>query len=191
MQMTADRTDARPSPPPARPIADVVPLRPPSPADGDALAAGLVAVRAEALRIAVRRLRGDRDAAEEVVADVLAKLWQRGLRTGEVFGAGYVIQCVVNEITSRWRRSVRTEQLVEHLGAGIASSPDIGEVVAGRVDLDAGIAQLPPRWQAIVKHRYLEGMSHHEVADLLELAPGSVSSGLARALSRLRRDLAS
>ena len=69
----------------------------------------LAAARPEALRLARRRLRGDDHAAEEVVASALARVWQRSVRTGQVYGTTCVVQAVLNEIRTRWHAQARRE----------------------------------------------------------------------------------
>src|SRR3712207_297101 len=81
----------------------------------DRLEAALTAARPDALRVAGRRLHGDALAAEDVVGEVVLRLWERGLATGEVYGVGYVVQSVVNVIRTRWRSDQRRARVLHLL----------------------------------------------------------------------------
>ena len=52
------------------------------------------------------------------------------------------------------------------------------------------VDDLPPASRAVIVLHYLEEMSIHEVAAVLEILPGTVKSRLAYGLARLRRHTA-
>jgi RNA polymerase sigma factor (sigma-70 family) len=49
------------------------------------------------------------------------------------------------------------------------------------------VKALPPRQRAVVVLRYYEGMSEREIADTLQIAPGTVKSTASAALATLRQ----
>lgn len=129
---------------------------------------------------------GDRPGAEDVVADVFARLLT-GRRRVDVRDPGaYLRRCVVNEVRSRWRRQERRRRLAP----AAPRPPANGEGFAGRVDerdrVLGAVAQLPPRQRAVVVLRFYEDRSETETAELLGMATGTVKSTLAQARRRLQ-----
>ena len=62
---------------------------------------------------------------------------------------------------------------------------DPGETVAARMDVDDALRQLPEEFRAAVVLRDLAGLDYAEIAEVLELAPGTVRSRIARGRGRL------
>lgn len=87
----------------------------------------------------------------------------------------------------RWNEALRDEDL-----AGIAASemderfePELLAALPSLVDA------LSPASQVVLRMHYLDGLTHFEIAEALELAVGTVKSRLAYGLARLRLELAS
>ncbi len=59
------------------------------------------------------------------------------------------------------------------------------DLVAGRVDVDAALGRLSPEFRAAVVLRDLCGLDYAEIADLLEVPPGTVRSRIARGRASL------
>ena len=153
----------------------------------DELATMLDDLRPAVLRIAQRRLGGDRHAAEDVVSDVYVRLWERALITREEYGAGYVVQAVLNRIRTGWRSDRRRDAALQRLVAVPAAPPEVEGAVADRIDAARLLAALPARERRIVGLRYLRGLSQAEVAARAGVPMGTVASSSARSLDRLRR----
>ena len=64
-------------------------------------------------------------------------------------------------------------------------SLDPGEAVTARIDVDDALAQLPEEFKAPVVLRDLAGLDYAEIAEVLNLAPGTVRSRIARGRGRL------
>ena len=62
---------------------------------------------------------------------------------------------------------------------------DPGETVSARIDVDLALATLPEEFRAPVVLRDIAGLDYAEIADVLELAPGTVRSRIARGRGRL------
>ena len=62
---------------------------------------------------------------------------------------------------------------------------DPGEAVTARTDIDDALAQLPEEFKAPVVLRDLAGLDYAEIAEVLNLAPGTVRSRIARGRGRL------
>jgi RNA polymerase sigma-70 factor (sigma-E family) len=131
---------------------------------------------------------GDAARAEEVVMEAYLKAfsgWGR-LRTIDHPNA-YLRQIVVNLCRSKFRREkveLRVNALVHRRDEG-QWEPEC-EL---RMDLWAAVRKLPERQRACVVLRYLEDMTEREIADALECSIGTVKSQLAKARTKLEREL--
>jgi RNA polymerase sigma-70 factor (sigma-E family) len=128
-------------------------------------------------------LTGDPRLAEDVVADVLGRAYERWSRVGSVEDPGaYVRRMVVNEFVSRKRR----EKRAIFRSADLGESPDHAGVHAERDALRGRLAQLPARQRAAVVLRYYEDLPDDRIAEALGCATGTVRSLISRALVTLR-----
>jgi RNA polymerase sigma-70 factor (ECF subfamily) len=141
-----------------------------------------------------RRLTGnDADAADATQEAMIAVV--RGLPRfdGRSRFATWAYRIAVNasidELRRRSRRpSVDLDELadgpVRVLAAGASGSPD-PEGVADRADVDAALMGLPVEFRAPVVLRDLCGLDYAEIAEVLDLPPGTVRSRIARGRSSL------
>jgi RNA polymerase sigma factor (sigma-70 family) len=133
------------------------------------------------VRLAMR-LVDDQDSAEDLVQDVFAALPsqlddpQRYLRTA-----------VVNRARSalRHRRVVRAFWARPHRLEDIESADEASLRSAARDHMLAAISRLPQRQREVVVLRYYEDLAVAEIAAVLDISPGSVSSALNRAMTTL------
>lgn len=139
----------------------------------------------EALRLAYL-LCGDRDRAEDVVADAFVKLFRRWGRGGIDNPRAYLRRTVVNEVNSKFRRLA-----VERREAAKRSGDDRGLRTAEDqvVDSDAvatALAQLPQRQRTAVVLRYFADLPERETAEAMGVSVGTVKSTVFRGLERMR-----
>jgi RNA polymerase sigma factor (sigma-70 family) len=127
----------------------------------------------------------DLESAEDVVQDVFAAL-PRQVVSGDALR--YLQRAVVNRARSALRRRRVARAFL------IQSSPldDVEPADADALRIDrrravlTAIAGLPQRQREVVVLRYYEDLSVAEIAELLDILPGAVSSSLTRALGTLR-----
>ena len=120
--------------------------------------------------------------AEDFTQQGMAKLYAVWRRTRADTRLAYARRIVVNECLSHLRRK-RPETPTEEV-------PDAPHETRDQVlDLARALDLLPPRQRAIVALRFLDDLSVHEVAHLLDIAEGTVKSQTSRALETLRRHL--
>ncbi len=133
---------------------------------------------------------GDRGEAEDLAQECLlrvARRWPR-VRTMQHPGA-YARRVLFNLILDG--RNRRTRRLAE-LGGGRDETGDRQATASEaarpeeRLDMVHALAALPPRQRAILVLRYYADLPEEEIAATLGCAPGTVKSGAARALERLR-----
>jgi RNA polymerase sigma-70 factor (sigma-E family) len=137
-------------------------------------------------------LTGDRELAQDVVQEVLARAqvkWRQIDRADSP--DAYVRRMVVNEYLS-WRRSwaVRNVRAVgerlEPIGDARAMHRDHAQSVVDADDLWARLATLPHKQRAVLVLRYYEQLDDVAIADLLDCAPATVRSNASKALKNLR-----
>ena len=131
-------------------------------------------------------LTGDREAAADLLQEVLIKV---GARWGHAKKAGpeaYVRRALTNQALSerkRWRR----ETTVSHMPEGIV--PDMAPRAETGLDVKRALALLPPRQRAAIVLRYYEGYTELMIAQTLDCSVGTVKSQLHKASVSLRERL--
>ena len=96
----------------------------------------------------------------------------------------YLLRAVRNEASNlhrararRWRRDIA------------AVRPVAVDAVTVDVDVYRALARLPLRQRSVVFFAYWHGMTEAEIADLLDLSPGTIHRDLRMARDRLRKEL--
>jgi RNA polymerase sigma-70 factor (sigma-E family) len=140
-----------------------------------------VAARSGALFRSAYLLTGQREAAEDLLQTVLAKV---ALRWSRIDGRPdpYVRKALYHEQVGRWRRRGREVFGVpETVAPGDhAASTDL------RLSLAAALRTLTVRQRAVIVLRYVDDLPEAEVAAALDVSVGTVRSTASRALARLR-----
>ena len=124
---------------------------------------------------------GDRQLAEDLVAEAFSRAWRswRKLREHPAPQA-WVVRTALNANVSWWRRRRREVELADHDIAAPAGQDPVGE------DLLAALRRLPERQREVVTLRLLLDLDVETTARLLAIAPGTVSAHLHRAVVALR-----
>lgn len=147
-----------------------------------------VAARLPALLRYAAVLAGDRDLAQDIVQEVLARAHGRWTSISRLdVPELYVRRMVTNEYLSwrrRWGRVVPVADVTPPPEA--AAPPDAATTHADRDALLAELARLPRRQQAVLVLRYYEGLSDAEIAQVLDCRPSTVRGYASRALATLR-----
>ena len=149
-----------------------------------------VAERQRALLRLAMVLCGDARLAEDLVADVLGRAFEKWARidtTEQPYA--YVRRMVVNEYLS-WRRRLRRTAPYAQLEDLVGEVPDHAGPHAERDALIDQLASLPRQQRATLVLRYYEGLSDAEIAATLGCGESTVRSNAARALATLRIGLA-
>jgi RNA polymerase sigma-70 factor (sigma-E family) len=125
--------------------------------------------------------------AEDVVQTALTRClvhWPKVAQADD--RDAYVHRILVNTLASsrrrRWNGEMPVAALPEH------SCPD---ETAGVDELDAmvrALARLGAEQRTVVVLRYYSGLSEHQMASALDVAPGTIKSRLSRALGVLAQD---
>jgi RNA polymerase sigma-70 factor, ECF subfamily len=160
--------------------------------DGLALEA-LLRRHYERIYAVCRRLTGnDADAADAAQNATIAVA--RGLPRFDVrsrfstWSYRIAVNCSIDEMRRRSRWPLAS---LEDVTPGGSRPPDDTELSAQRLDVDAALRQLPAAFRAAVVLRDMCGLDYAEIAAVLELAPGTVRSRIARGRGALVRLLES
>ena len=134
-------------------------------------------------------LSGDPVLAEDLVADSLARAFERWPQVSRADNIhAYVRRMLVNQFLSWRRRGARVATLadLESLLAPVADhAPDTADALA----LIAELSALPRQQRAALVLRYYEGMSYAEIAQTLGSGENAARSNVSRALASLRIQL--
>ncbi|MEM9714135.1 MAG: sigma-70 family RNA polymerase sigma factor [Actinomycetota bacterium] len=122
---------------------------------------------------------GDRGAAHDAVHDAFAAVLARW----DVLDAPgpYLNRCVLNACRDRANADARTT---------VGPVPELTVATSSlRIELWELLDELPFRQRAALVLRYYEGHTEREIAELLDVRPGTVGPLITRGLRRLRRSL--
>ena len=136
----------------------------------------------------LHRYTGDGDLADDLAQEAFVRLLRA--RVPESDARAWLFKVATNLARDHGRRSARRARLVVSRGGADEAADDATveriardrEVARVRVALDA----LDERERRMLLMRE-EGFSYREIAEAVDVAPGSVGTLLARALSRFRR----
>jgi RNA polymerase sigma-70 factor, ECF subfamily len=139
-------------------------------------------------RLALRLTGGSEPEAEEITHDAWVRAverlptfeWRAALRT-------WLCAFVVRRWRERDRMEVPNAQPLEDLAPGADDATLRGTY--DRLDLERAIAGLAAGFRQVFVLHDVEGYTHHEIADLLGIDPGTSKSQLFRARRALRQAL--
>jgi RNA polymerase sigma-70 factor (ECF subfamily) len=139
--------------------------------------------RRDACLRAVAVISGDREGAEDLVAEAFARAWARWAQVRRhPAPSAWVVRTAVNARVSWWRRRRSEVEWGDH-------DPPAVEHPRGVIDgsLLAALRRLPVRQREVIALRVLLDLDTDTTARALGIAPGTVTSHLARAIATLRR----
>lgn len=149
----------------------------------------------EAIYRFVYWMGADADEAADIVQEVFVRAhraWAT-LRSRPAV-RGWLLRIAGNLAKDRWKRRHREERAVETIGRDLAAHPAVSpdeellqSELQGRVR--QSISGLRPRWRELIILREFEGLSYHEIAQVLGCGIGTVRSGLHRARAELQHRL--
>lgn len=180
-------------------MTEPLPLHPAAAQDpqpsGDAEAAFTAMVEAHYGRLGAFALRlvGSRAAAEDVVHEVLLRIWRRRAAFAFHDPLAYLYQAVRHEADSWRRRQVREERRTAS-GDLVETREDSRADAAAPVELadlaqavDQTVAALPSRRREIFRMQREQGLSYAEIASLLGISVKTVEVQIGHALKAIRR----
>jgi RNA polymerase sigma-70 factor (sigma-E family) len=146
--------------------------------------------RRDAVRRSAYLLCGDWHRADDLAQTAFVALhrhWRRVRDKGalDAYLRRTLVHAVIDESRRPWRRERFTDVVPERPSA----TPDVGDSVAVRTALLAGLRKVPPRQRAVLVLRFLDGLDVAGVAEVLGCSEGTVKSQTSRGLAALRAGL--
>jgi RNA polymerase sigma-70 factor (sigma-E family) len=128
---------------------------------------------------------GDRQLAEELVAEAFARAWASWPKVSRhPAPAAWVVRTALNTGVSWWRKRRREFPLEGH---DVAAPSEIAGVDA---NVMSALRRLPARQREVIALRIFLDLDTETTARALGIAPGTVTAHMSRAVTALRRELA-
>lgn len=145
------------------------------------------------------RLTGDRVEAEELVQQTFVRAWTSlGGYSGHGSLGAWLARIAVNRWRDHWRSKHRrntvpleneeaTSEITTARGTGSGNPADATVIpLLTAMDLERCVARLPLGARTVYVLHEIEGFAHHEIAEKMQLATGTVKAQLHRARRLLR-----
>ena len=140
------------------------------------------------------RMCGRRALAEDIVQDAFLSLWRSGTSYDRTRGSvrSWVLSAVHNRAVDALRRAgskagrdVPDEGIAERLPAPEATDAEVERRDAAR-QVRSALDELPADQRQVIELAYFGGLTHNQIAEMLELPPGTVKGRMRLGLSKMR-----
>jgi RNA polymerase sigma-70 factor (ECF subfamily) len=136
----------------------------------------------------LRKLAGDRDAADDLAQDAFIHAWDK-LQTYSGRGSfiGWLLKVAYTTFLQSKRKSKRYAEIVEQVGhVAEAESRSYTQPVDEVSDLDKLLAVLSADERAIMVLSYACGLSHREISEATDQPVGTIKSIIFRSKEKIR-----
>ncbi len=145
-----------------------------------------------AMRYMAGEMLHDENLAADAVQDTFARLWCKRWRLGlmpALEAKRFCMAALRNQCVDMLRKQKHIQRLDPRQieVADTSEAAESSEVRYAR--LEKALATLSPREQELVRLRYVERRSSHEVAEVMGLTEGHVNTIMSRVYSQLRKQL--
>jgi RNA polymerase sigma-70 factor (ECF subfamily) len=143
------------------------------------------------------RMCGRRSMAEDVVQEAFLSIWRSAAAYDERRGSvrSWVLGVVHHRAVDAFRHAAAKEgrDVGDEANDPGLASPDRTEVEASRREdgreLRGALVRLPLEQRRVIELAYFGGFTHNQIAELLELPPGTVKGRMRLGLAKLRQTL--
>lgn len=132
---------------------------------------------------------GNREQAEDVTQDVFVRLIINQPELEQGREKAWLFKVALNRCRDIWRGSWFKKVVLGHPAFELYPAPDEIGIAADKYDLAEAVSRLRPEFKEVVLLFYYQGFSVTEIADMLGIAEGTVSSRLSRARNKLQEEL--
>lgn len=143
------------------------------------------------------RMCGRRALAEDIVQEAFLSLWRSGSGYDRARGSvrSWVLSAVHNRAVDALRRTgaktgrdVSDEGIAERLPARDATDAEVERRDESR-RVRGALDELPADQRQVIELAYFGGLSHSQIAEMLELPPGTVKGRMRLGLTKMRQAL--
>jgi RNA polymerase sigma-70 factor, ECF subfamily len=143
------------------------------------------------------RMCGRRALAEDIVQEAFLSLWRSGSGYDRARGSvrSWVLSAVHNRAVDALRRTgakagrdVSDEGIAERLPAREATDAEVERREESR-RVHGALDELPPDQRQVIELAYFGGLSHSQIAEMLDLPPGTVKGRMRLGLTKMRSAL--
>jgi RNA polymerase sigma-70 factor, ECF subfamily len=143
------------------------------------------------------RMCGRRALAEDIVQEAFLSLWRSGSGYDRARGSvrSWVLSAVHNRAIDALRRTgakagrdVSDEGIAERLPARDATDAEVERREESR-RVRSALDELPADQRQVIELAYFGGLSHSQIAEMLELPPGTVKGRMRLGLTKMRSAL--
>ena len=128
---------------------------------------------------------GDRQKAEDVCQDVFVRL----ITTSPTLQAGrekaWLLKVALNRCRDLWRGAWLKRVVLGSPAFELVPAPDEIDSLADRQEIMQAINQLPTAFKEVILLHYYQGYGISEIAEMMELPEGTISSRLSRGRKKL------
>ena len=132
---------------------------------------------------------GDRQRAEDVTQDVFVRLITSRPILAEGKEKAWLLKVALNRCRDLWRGAWLKKVVLGHPAFELFPADDEIGRVAENTALAEAVNRLPAGFKEVVLLHYYQGYGVAEIASMLDISEGTVSSRLSRARTRLQNDL--
>ena len=128
---------------------------------------------------------GDRQKAEDVCQDVFVRLMTTNPELQEGREKSWLLKVAINRCRDLWRGAWLKRVVLGGPAFETMPAPDEINQLAERQEMMNAINQLPNTFKEVILLHYYHGYGIGEIADMLELPEGTISSRLSRGRTKL------
>jgi RNA polymerase sigma-70 factor (ECF subfamily) len=132
---------------------------------------------------------GNREQAEDVTQDVFVRLIINQPELEQGREKAWLFKVALNRCRDIWRGAWFKKVVLGHPAFELYPAPDEIGIAADKYDLAEAVSRLRPEFKEVILLFYYQGFSVTEIADMLGIAEGTVSSRLSRARNKLQEEL--
>ncbi len=132
---------------------------------------------------------GDRQRAEDITQDVFVKFLLNRPELIPGKEKSWLLKVALNRCRDLWRSSWIKKVILGHPSFELFPADDEIGRAADSVALAEAVGKLPAEFKEVVLLHYYQGYSVSEIAEMLDVAEGTVSSRLSRARNRISKEM--
>lgn len=140
--------------------------------------------------VALRSL-GDATEAEDVVQKVFVAAWtgRHTYKPERASLSAWLMGITRNKVADTHQSRTKQRRIQTEVSASLASPADATFDIAERLIIADEIARLDAVPQRVLKMAFFEDLTHAQIAERMQMPPGTVKSHIRRSLIKLRRRL--